>query len=218
MNEIFKSLSDSNSTTLLIGFVGFILLALLREYFRFFLKLKGIREKKNEPLDKENQQPSNIGEQNIVINQVQTESEASAVVDSNFRMLDRYYDQHLTEYKLMSRATLVISILGFLVILIGVFFVLSGYASVGILTSIGGAVAEGASILFFTQNRIIMEQIREYHKKLVSTQYLLTSISLTKSLNEEKRQEEVQKIIQNLLFLSNELHNSDSSHLFKNES
>ncbi len=67
--------------------------------------------------------------------------------------------------------------------------------------------------MFFKQNQEQIKQVQEYHKKLVSTQYLLTAISLADSLQGSLREDEVKRIILNLLYLSNELHGSKSPHL-----
>lgn len=114
----------------------------------------------------------------------------------------------------MARASLVIAILGFLIIVIGVFFTFSNQISVGVITSIAGLISEAAAVLFFKQNNLLIEQVKEYHKKLVSTQYLLTSISLAAALPEKEAIYQRERIIGNLLFLSNELHGAPSNHLF----
>ncbi len=143
------------------------------------------------------------------------EGNPQEVAGFNFRLLERYYEQHLLEYKLMSRATLVVSALGFVIITVGVFLAFAGMTSVGILTSVAGIVAEAAAALFFKQNKILMDQVMEYHKKLVSTQYLLTAISLAQELGGSDGVSETKRIIGNLLYLSNVLHSAGSEHLFK---
>jgi hypothetical protein len=135
------------------------------------------------------------------------------VVNSNFKLLERYYDQTLVEYRLNFRTTAVIASLGFVAILIGIGIAYSGTIAVGVVSGAAGVVAEAATILFFRQNQEQVKQVQEYHKKLVSTQYLLTAISLADSLQGQLREDEVKRIILNLLYLSNELHGSKSAHL-----
>lgn len=77
-----------------------------------------------------------------------------------------------------------------------------------------GLLAEAATIMFFNQLKNQVKQVQDYHKKLVSTQYIMTTIALAKDLNGSKKDEETVRIITNLLFLSNELHGSNSKHLF----
>jgi hypothetical protein len=135
------------------------------------------------------------------------------VVNSNFQLLERYYDQTLVEYRLNSRTTVVIASLGFVAILIGIGIAYAGTIAVGVVSGAAGVLAEAATVMFFKQNQEQIKQVQEYHKKLVSTQYLLTAISLADSLQGRLREDEVKRIILNLLYLSNELHGSKSPHL-----
>lgn len=201
MDDLIKTLVDTRSPALLVLIAAMVAIFSMREYTDMFIKLRKARREKA---------IVEVPEQRAEL----IVTDPKRIVDSHFRILERYYDLHLGEYRLVSRATMVIASLGFIVILVGVGFALSGNISVGVLTSIAGAVAEGVSALFFSQNRLFMSQIAEYHKKLVSTQYLLTSISLAESLQESSKEIEIKRIIDNLLFLSNELHGSSSDHLF----
>jgi hypothetical protein len=137
---------------------------------------------------------------------------ASNVVDTNFNILEKYYDQTLAENRLLSRAAVGVSLLGFFVILVCVSLAFSGYTSVGVVSSVAGLLAEGATLMFFNQLREQVRQVQD--KKLVSTQYLMTSIALTDNLSGDRHDIEIIRIINNLLFLSNELHGSKSAHLF----
>ena len=173
------------------------------------IRLKELRYKKTEI------EGADIDERVEVVTKELQQKTSSSVVDINFKLLEKYYEQHLVEYKLMARASMVIAILGFLVIIIGVFFTFANQVSVGVITSVAGLVSEAAAVMFFKQNNLLIEQVKEYHKKLVSTQYLLTTISLSSELPDKERIKQREKIIENLLFLSNELHGSPSSHLFR---
>ena len=140
--------------------------------------------------------------------------DAGSIVDTNFEILEKYYEQTLGENRLLSRSAIGVALLGFFVILIGVSLAFSGYTSVGVVSSVAGLLAEAATLMFFNQLREQVRQVQDYHKKLVSTQYLMTSIALARNLTGERHETEVVKIINNLLFLSNELHGSKSDHLF----
>ena len=188
---------------------GALLIAFLREFYKYSIRLHEIRKEASTQLEASERDESSNGEQPQV-----APRRPQDVASSNFRILESYYGQHLVEYKLMSRATLAIALLGFVVVIIGVFLALKGTTSVGIVTGLAGTISEAAAVLFFQQNKITIEQIRDYHKKLVSTQYLMLATSLTSSLPPEAAQMEVRKIIGNLLYLSNELHGAGSSHLF----
>ena len=139
---------------------------------------------------------------------------ASSIVYNNFDILEKYYNQTLAENRLLSRAAIGVALLGFFVILIGVGLAFAGYTSIGIVSAVSGMLAEAATVLFFNQLREQARQVQDYHKKLVSTQYLMTSIALTKDLKGDHHELEISRIINNLLFLSNELHGSKSDHLF----
>ena len=139
---------------------------------------------------------------------------ASSIVYNNFGILEKYYNQTFAENRLLSRAAIGVAILGFFVILIGVGLAFAGYTSIGIVSALSGMLAEAATVLFFNQLREQARQVQDYHKKLVSTQYLMSSIALTKDLNGDRHDLEISRIINNLLFLSNELHGSKSDHLF----
>src|SRR5271166_4543876 len=139
---------------------------------------------------------------------------ASSIVYNNFDILEKYYNQTLAENRLLSRVAIGVALLGFFVILIGVGLAFAGYTSIGIVSALSGMLAEAATVLFFNQLREQARQVQDYHKKLVSTQYLMSSIALTKDLNGDRHDLEISRIINNLLFLSNELHGSKSDHLF----
>lgn len=207
---VLNALTKSNSPALMIAVIGTFFIAFMREYFRTLVRMRELREKKGTKAAQE-------GSENNTENNPQAapaEEKSSNVVDFNFKLLERYYEQHLVEYKLMARSSLVVAILGFMVIVIGVFFTFAGQASVGVITSVAGLIAEAAAALFFKQNNLLIDQIRDYHKKLVSTQYLLTGISLAGELPTNDAITEKKRIIGNLLFLSNELHGAKSGHLF----
>lgn len=214
VTSIIEVLSRSNSPALLItiaaGFSAFV----IKEYFRALIRLREFRGKtSSKPTG------GTEGEQSdefLNAADAITKAEPRTIVNFNFRLLERYYEQHIIEYKLMSRSTLVISTLGFIIIAIGIFLAFADKTSVGVLTSIAGIVAEAVAVLFFRQNKVLMDQVMEYHKKLVSTQYLLTSIALAQDLPGSYGETEVKRIIGNLLYLSNVLHEAESDHLFDN--
>jgi hypothetical protein len=139
---------------------------------------------------------------------------ASKVVDANFDILEKYYNQTLAENRLLSRTAIGVALLGFFVILVGVGLAISGLTTIGTVSSVAGLLAEAATFMFFNQLREQVKQVQDYHKKLISTQYLMTSIALTKDLGGDRHDAEIIRIINNLLFLSNELHGSKSDHLF----
>jgi hypothetical protein len=143
-------------------------------------------------------------------------NDARAIVNTNFDILEKYYEQTLAENRLLSRSAIGVALLGFFVVMMGVSLAIAGFTSVGVVSSAAGLLLEAATLLFFNQLREQVKQVQDYHKKLVSTQYLMTSIALGKELPEQQREAELVRITGNLLFLSNELHGSKSDHLFAN--
>lgn len=179
-----------------------------QEYIAFKIKLKRAGD-----VERSDKGSSSAGEDERESLAQARSGDPQKVVSANFRLLERYYDQTLTEARLNSRATIVIASLGFVAILVGIGFAVSGSVSVGVVSTAAGLVAEGATVLFFKNNQEQLRQVSEYHKKLVSTQYLQTAIALTEGLDDASREAEVKRIIVNLLYLSNELNGSQSPHL-----
>lgn len=210
-SELLKLIFQNTitATAVLTAFFAFMF---FKEYLRFRIRTqqiaKGIKiaegdtEETTKDADNNNPDTSN-----------RRLDDPKHVVNSNFQLLERYYDQTLVEYRLNSRTTVVIASLGFVAILVGIGIAYSGTIAVGVVSGAAGVLAEAATVMFFRQNQEQIKQVQEYHKKLVSTQYLLTAISLADSLQGRQREDEVKRIILNLLYLSNELHGSKSPHL-----
>lgn len=214
MSDILKLLLDTLkngglASSLLAATAAFVFV--FREFARFKLQLRVIDKGTREPSE---QEEGEVAPEPDARGDNESLQDPKQVVNSNFLLLERYYSQTLNESRLNSRATIVIAALGFLVILIGVALVFSGTTAAGTVSTVAGLIAEASTVLFFKNNKEQLARVAEYHKKLVSTQYLLTAISLAGELESQERQNETKRIIVNLLFLSNELHGSSSDHLF----
>jgi hypothetical protein len=207
-SDILKNIFQ-NTLTGLAALTAIVAFMFFKEYLGFKLKMqriaKGVVDSEESDEQPETPKKSSTPIRNL--------DDPKNVVSSNFNLLERYYDQTLAEYRLNSRATVAIAMLGFLAILIGIGIAYSGTIAVGVVSSAAGVLAEAATVMFFKQNQEQIKQVQEYHKKLVSTQYLLTAVSLADSLDGGMREAEVKRIILNLLYLSNELHGSKSPHL-----
>jgi len=199
----------------LLLFVGPLLAKVTQEFLKARVQLREIEarnERQRMSVQERNaryQRSEGLGDTNNT-----RPARASSIVDTNFDILEKYYNQTLAENRLLSRAAIGVALLGFFVILIGVGLAFAGYTSIGVVSSVAGLLAEAATVMFFNQLREQVRQVQDYHKKLISTQYLMTSIALTKELNGDRHDVEVIRIINNLLFLSNDLHGSKSDHLF----
>ncbi|MCU1299893.1 MAG: hypothetical protein JWQ87_177 [Candidatus Sulfotelmatobacter sp.] len=209
-SDILKNIFQ-NTLTGLAALTAIVAFMFFKEYLGFKLKMqriaKGISDSEESANDEQPKTPKMlpVPARNL--------DDPKNVVSSNFQLLERYYDQTLAEYRLNSRATVAIAMLGFLAILIGIGIAYAGTIAVGVVSSAAGVLAEAATVMFFRQNQEQIKQVQEYHKELVSTQYLLTAVSLADSLEGDMREAEVKRIILNLLYLSNELHGSKSPHL-----
>jgi hypothetical protein len=79
-------------------------------------------------------------------------------------------------------------------------------ALLGSVSSAAGIVSESAAFLFFKQNQELQSQMQMSLKKLVSTQYLMTSIALARELPVEEKTQEITKINSHLRELMDVLH------------
>lgn len=237
----FHKVNEILSYSLIFVVLGLILVVVVKEYFKTTEAYKKLRRKyfregmlfaptdvvsdpakylrdlaKNSSNDPSlNYQSTETVRINNSTENFQKKLQSTNTVGANFQLLEKYYEQHLIEYKLMSRSSLIVSIVGFMAIILGIYFAASDHASIGFVTSSAGLISEVTAALFFKQNKLLIAQILEYHKKLISTQYLLTTISLANELPESRAIQEKERIIGNLLFLSNELHGvTSSNHLF----
>ena len=131
----------------------------------------------------------------------------SHLLVQNFKILNQFYAENLLQYRTSEIASISIAVLGFVIIISGVLIAIIGnQVTFGSISSAAGIVSEAAAMLFFKQNRLFQDQVQESLKKLVSTQYLMTSISLARELANDPKTEEVRKINAHLRELMNGLH------------
>jgi hypothetical protein len=125
----------------------------------------------------------------------------------NFRILNSFYSESLSQYRTSSIASISIAVLGFVVIIAGVLIALIGnQVTLGSVSSAAGIVGEGAAVLFFKQNKTFQDQMESSLKKLVSSQYLMTSIALARELDGEPKTSEITEINKHLRSLMDVLH------------
>jgi hypothetical protein len=134
-------------------------------------------------------------------------SNLSNLLIQNFITLNSYYSEHLSQYSRSALASIIIAVIGFMVIIAGILAaVIGNQVTLGTVSSSAGIIAEAAAFLFFRQTHSFQVQVQDSLKKLVSTQYLMTSISIAKELDEEKKALEVGRINDHLRSLMNILH------------
>ena len=131
----------------------------------------------------------------------------SELLVQNFRILNSYYSESLTQYRTSSIASIPIAVLGFVVIIAGVLIAfIAKQVTLGSVSSAAGTIGEGAAVLFFKQNKTFQVQMEGSLKKLVSAQYLMTSIALARELHGENKVREVAQINDHLRKLMDGLH------------
>jgi hypothetical protein len=125
----------------------------------------------------------------------------------NFRTLNSFYSENLAQYRTSSLASIAIAILGFVVIIAGLFLAFFGQqVAVGTVSAAAGVISEAGALLFFRQNQAFRGQMESSLKTLVSAQYLMTSIALARDMDGESKHAEIQLINAHLRQLMNVLH------------
>jgi hypothetical protein len=173
-----------------------VVLATLAAVFKIYLRYKAELAKKEPERDAFRTQhvPQNL-------------DNLSDLLVQNFRILNSFYSESLSQYRTSSIASISIAALGFVVIIAGVLIALIGnQVTLGFVSSAAGIVGEGAAVLFFKQNQTFQTQMEGSLKKLVSAQYLMTSIALARELDGENKVREVTQINDHLRRLMDGLH------------
>ena len=134
----------------------------------------------------------------------------SGLLVQNFRVLNTYYSENLSQSRTSARASISIAVLGFVAIVAGAMIGLVFKQSLlGSLSALSGVICQAASVLFFRQQTAFQAQMKDSLKKLVSTQYLMTSIALARELPESFKIDEVHRINRHLRELMSWLHSGD---------
>ncbi len=132
----------------------------------------------------------------------------SHLLVENFATLNSFYSENLSQYRASSIASIAVAVLGFIVIISGVLLALVGeQVAIGTVSSAAGIVGEAVALLFFKQTRTFQVQMESSLQKLVSSQYLMTSIALAREMSGEAKEQEIININGHLRSLMNSLHN-----------
>ena len=109
------------------------------------------------------------------------------LVEINFKYLDQYYLQTQEQANKSFWITAISSIMGFLLIIVGVILMYNGVSSApGYVATSAGVISEFiASVFFYLYNRTILK-MSEYHQKLVLTQNISLALKTADSLTETK--------------------------------
>ena len=192
MDLIYRWLSDPGAAALLItvivGLVATLMVVLV------FRRAVSIATTEQEKKLQEDFKPDVV-------------DDLSNLLIQNFLVLNTYYSENLRQARTSTIASISIAIIGFIVIIVGLVITFAAKeALLGTISSSAGIVSQAAAALFFKQTHVFLEQMQDSLGKLVSTQYLMTSVSLTKQMNEEHRDEEIHEINKHLRTLIDSFH------------
>ena len=192
MTPIFEFLSTSSPFVSMLAILAAALAVTWKIYFQYKTEVDSTRT-----------------DQAAVRSQLTPDSldNLARLLVENFRTLNSFYSENLSQYRTSSIASIAVAVLGFIVIISGVLLALVGdQVAIGTVSSAAGIVGEGAALLFFRQTRTFQEQMESSLKKLVSLQYLMTSIALARELDGPAKDQEIAAINSHLRELMNVLH------------
>src|SRR6266436_826746 len=157
MNEILQTLGNAIRDSgwlaplVLLVIIMPLLVRIAREVLKARIELADIQRRKEESLAAISaKRPSATRTQRGSKTSLSSgAADAGAVVNTNFDILEKYYEQTLVENRLLSRSAIGVALFGFFVIIAGVSLALSGYTSVGVVSSAAGLLAEASTLLFF---------------------------------------------------------------------
>lgn len=109
-------------------------------------------------------------------------------------------DQARTDSKQFFKFTLVFSILGFFLIVVGIVLIFLKYVNVGVVTSVAGIVPESLAAIFFKKDKELREVIRSYLKTIDESQLILTLVDTAETMsNKGARDTAKREIIRSML-------------------
>jgi len=192
MNAFYQLLQNQSS---FLALIGIVVGALFGSWIVFLDYRKQIRQvQPQQEAFRVQQVPENL-------------DNLAELLIQNFKILNSFYSENLTQYRYSSVASITVAILGFIVIIAGVLIAfVSNQVTLGAVSSAAGIIGEAAAVLFFRQTRTFQTQMEASLQKLVSAQYLMTSIALAKELEGEAKKQEFIQINNHLRTLMNALH------------
>lgn len=111
----------------------------------------------------------------------------NTLVKLNFKYLDQYYLQTKNQANKSFILTAIAVVVGFLVIIVGIIFLLFNERDAGYISACAGIIIEFiSSIFFYFYNRTI-QAMSEYHKKLVLSQNVSLALKVTEDFNEDHK-------------------------------
>ena len=115
--------------------------------------------------------------------------------DSIYKLLEMHHQQALQQSKVQFWFSILASVIGFLTIIISVFFFLNNNWYDYVLKSIPGIVIEAASVLFFNQARETRDRAAKFFKQLNYEKQIAKSVAIADSINSEEVKSRVKSLI-----------------------
>lgn len=120
-------------------------------------------------------------------------------IKMSYKYLDQYYDQTREQAKRGFSITVAISIVGAILIFIGVGAMFLGKTDPSYITCAAGAITEFISAIFFYLYNKTISSMSQYHNKLVLSQNISIALRVADSLPEDKKAEAKSTIVNELL-------------------
>lgn len=130
-----------------------------------------------------------------VLSQDQAFERIGAAVRSNLLQLEQNISQARSESGQFFKLTLIFASLGFLVVLVGVVFLLLGQVAAGVVSSVASLIPEVTAVLFFRKDKELRATIERYHQHALESQRILTMIDVAETVKSGDERDSLKKEI-----------------------
>lgn len=121
------------------------------------------------------------------------------LVKLNFKYLDQYYSQTREQANKSFVLSFVTSVIGYLIIIIGIILILFEKTTPAYITTITGIIGEFISTVFFYLYNKTIIKMSEYHKKLILTQNISLSLKITEDLPDDLKNQIKKELVLQLV-------------------
>lgn len=125
--------------------------------------------------------------------------EFQEIIDSVSEELQRDYEDAQREAKMNHRAGLGIAVVGILILLAGIGLAISGVLAIGLVSAIGGVVAEGLSILFLRSVAVVNKRVESLHGELLQFRRLEVLLASCGERSSQEERQECQSLIREIM-------------------
>lgn len=125
--------------------------------------------------------------------------EFQEIIDSVSEKLQRDYEDAQREARMNHRAGLGIAVVGILILLAGIGLAISGVLAIGLVSAIGGVVAEGLSILFLRSVAVVNKRMESLHGELLQFRRLEALLAGCGERSSQEERQECQSLIREII-------------------